>query len=255
MRRRHRGLIPQLGLLLWRMVRWVVTRPALWALLMVGVGGGSGMWYLLTQTEAFRIAHIEAPHDLEITLPNDLIGRNIWTVDLEVLTSQLEARHPHLKRIRVLRRLPQTLVIEVLARRPIGQVKQAQASGAQWHPVDRDGVVLPGVGRTPSKDLVVLKGIGGEEDRRRAVRIAERLQRHPALIGHRVTSVDLQAPDRLIVVLDEAMEIRFSHEDQLAQQLNRLRIALNVIAQYSVDVSYIDVRFEEPVVGQRIAKK
>ncbi len=255
MRRRHRGVIPQLGLFLWRAVRWVVTRPALWVLLMVGVGGGSGMWYLLTQTEAFRIARIEAPHDLEIALPNDLIGRNLWTVDLQQLTSQLKARHPHLKRIRVLRRLPQTLVIDVLARMPVGQVKQAKASGAQWHPVDREGMLLPSVGRLPSKDLVVLKGIGGEEDRRRAVRIAERLQRHPALIGHRVTSVDLQDPHRLIVVLDEAMEIRLGPEDQLAQQLTRLRIALNVITQHSVDVSYIDVRFEEPVIGQKVAKK
>ncbi|MBI4354411.1 MAG: cell division protein FtsQ [Candidatus Omnitrophica bacterium] len=222
--RRHRGILPQLARLLWGAVRWVATRPALWALLMVGVGGGSGLWYLLTQTEAFRITHVEAPRDVEVSVPSGLIGRNIWTVDLQGLTTQLKARHPHLKRIRALRRLPQTLVVDVVARVPV-------------------------------KHPVALKGIGSEEDRERAVRIAEWLQRHPALIGHRLTAVDVQDADQLLVVLDDELEIRFGREEQLSQQMNRLRLALHAVTQRSIQARYIDLRFEEPVVGQKVAKK
>ena len=259
---RQQGLIPQAGTLLWRAGRWLVTRPALWALLLVGLGGGGVGWRVLTQTEAFRLERIETPPDIDFAIPNGLIGRNMWAVDLRQLADQLKAQRPHLKRVRVIRRLPDTLVIEVLARVPVAQV---QLSAGTWHAVDREGVVLPSLGRAPASHLAVLKGLKperikagrapAEEGLRKAARVVESLQRTPALIGHRLTSLDLGEAEEMTVVLDETFEVRFGREDQLPKQLARLRPALSLLHDRSIDVRYIDVRFEEPVVGQRVAKK
>lgn len=260
--RRHQGLMPQAGKLLWRTGRWLVTRPALWALLLVGLGAGGTGWYVLSRTEAFRLERIETPPDIDFAIPNGLIGRNIWTVDLRQLTDQLKAQRPHLKRVRVIRRLPDTLVIEVLARVPVAQV---QLSAGTWHAVDREGVVLPSLGRAPASHLAILKGLhparlkvgraSAEADLQRAVRMAESLQRAPALIGHRLTSLDVGDEEGLVAVLDETLEVRFGRADQLAEQLPRLRRVLALVQERSLDARYLDVRFEDPVVGQRVAKR
>ncbi len=248
---------------------WWLTRPALWMLVMVGGAATGGGWYVLSRTEAFRLEQIETPPDIDFAIPNGLIGRNIWAVDLRQFAEQLKAQRPHLKRIRVIRRLPDTLVIEVLARFPVAQV---QLSAGTWHAVDREGYVLPSLGRTPASHLTILKGVRperikagrapasaltgvvkAEEDLRRGARLVESLQRAPELIGHRLTSLDVGDAEDMTVVLDETREVRFGREDQLPKQLARLRTALALLHDQSIDARYIDVRFEEPVVGQRVA--
>lgn len=82
----------------------------------------------------------------------------------------------------------------------------------------------------------------------------ESLQRAPELIGHRLTSLDVGDAEELTIVLDGTFEVRFGREDQFPKQLTRLRRALALLHDRSIDVRYIDVRFEEPIVGQRVAK-
>lgn len=248
--RRRPGLIPQAATRLWRAVRWLIARPGLWTLVVVGGAIAAGGWFALNRTEAFRLERIDAPPGVAFTIPTGLIGRSIWRVDLQRLADDLKTQQPHLKRIRVIRRLPDTLVIEVLARVPVAQVKVS----SNWRAVDREGVVLPALGRTPAAHLTVLRDPKTDEERQRAVRLVELLQRAPELIGHRVTSLDVGDAEQLSFVLDETLEVRCGREDQLPQQLDRVRTALRLLALRSLDAQYLDVRFDEPIIGQRLAK-
>ena len=47
------------------------------------------------------------------------------------------------------------------------------------------------------------------------------------------------------------MEIRCGSEEELDEQLGRLKTALDQISRHKISVRYIDVRFQEPVVSPR----
>ena len=82
-----------------------------------------------------------------------------------------------------------------------------------------------------------------------ALRILQNLRRTQPVIWRRLTELDIGDPDQLRLVLDGEMEIRCGSERELDTQLVRLRQALKAVAKRSLKARYIDVRFQDPVVG------
>jgi len=240
------------------MARWLFRRPSvLWALV-ASVAFGLALWHALVNSQAFAVTEIDVPADYEFKLPASLIGQNLWRVDLPALAESLRAQQPHLKRIRVIRRLPHTLVIDVVARKPVAQVRVAQ-----WHPVDREGYVLAQGKPAPWEGLVVLKGIdrpdaplrvgqANDSDRlREAIALVERLRRLSALGPSALTLVDVGDVKHVSFVIDGELEIRCGSHEELPDQLARLGEVLRMVRRRQLAVRYIDLRFDEPVLGPK----
>lgn len=232
-------------------------QPAALAVVLIGCWVAGQAW--ARQAELFRIVTVQAPADSPVRVPNTVIGRNIWDVDLSALAGQLKAQQPSLKYIRVTRRLPNTLRVDVVQRLPVAQVKTGG-----WHAVDRAGFVFPDSAAAPIDGLVMLEGVTGpgrpalkegrEHDHERlqlAFRVTEQLSRSSALGRHRVMSIDVGDPNQLLFVMDDEIEVRCGSEAELAEHLDRLKAALERIAANRLAVRYIDVRFPEPVIGPR----
>ncbi|MDP3722231.1 MAG: cell division protein FtsQ/DivIB [Candidatus Omnitrophota bacterium] len=255
-RRRVRGLAPLLVERVKALGRWLLHHPHPFLL---AVGLTAALWAVATyaqQTEAFRIHTVQWPPETSFELREPLIGKNLWAVDLVGVAEELRRQQPWLKEVRVVRQLPDTLQIDAVPRQPAAQVWLKQ----QWFPVDREGFILPWGSREPASGLVRLVGfqpsagalrLGADNTNERlqlGLRVLEALQRAPTSIARRVTELDVADPQQIRFLLDD-VEVRCGAEADLAAHLDRLQAVLKIIHRQSLAVQYIDLRFQEPVIG------
>ncbi len=268
--RRFTGLLPRIGQGLSAAGRWLIRRPqlAIFAISLVGV-----LWLLwgyAQGTEAFRVSQVVMPAEPAFKLRRPLIGENLWALDIRALADELSAQQPSLKEVRVIRQLPDVVRVEAVQRRPIAQVRIDR-----WYSVDPDGFVLPGGSAVPIEGLIRLVGfersgivlrpgrVNAEERLQLALRVLGLLRRAPAGIARRLTEVNIADPQQIkfLIALSGArasvgaeideIEVRCGTEEELSAHLERLRAALKALARQPVAVRYIDVRFQEPVIGPR----
>jgi cell division septal protein FtsQ len=238
-------------------LRWAARHPQPVIALALCAAGAWGLWRHAQRTDAFRIQAVALPPNSTLRVPETLIGKNLWAVDIQALAESLSSQQPALKRVRVVRRLPNELRVEVIPRRPVAQVRLDR-----WHPVDGEGFIIAQPQRQAVEELPRLVGfeqaqpplragaLNTDERLRLALRLRARLARDPALASRRLIEINVSQPAHIRFLLDGGMEVRCGTEAELTDQLRRLRAAMKVIAAQSVPVRYIDVRFAEPVVGQ-----
>ena len=255
-RRRIVGLVPRLGRTILAAVRWAIRHPQPAIVTAVITTSLWGLWDYAQHADAFRIAQVQFPPGSTLTLREPLIGKSLWDIDLRDIAEELKSQQPWLKEVRVIRQLPSVIRIEMIPRVAIAQVRLAQ-----WYPVDAGGFIVPKPSIVPIEGLTRLVGferaspplkvgaLNTEERLTTALRTLKALRRAPALSSHRLTEINVLDLQQLRFVIDEGMEVRCGTEEELGDQLERLRAALHVIAKRQMAVRYIDVRFKEPVVG------
>lgn len=216
-------------------MKWCVSHPQLFFMLaMLGVSS-LGVWTVVSRSEAFAITEVQVPANVSLKVPESLIGQNLWSVDLSSLAALLNTQQPHLKRLRVIRRLPHTLQIEAVERTPLAQLKLSQWSPhphsvrrtddspsanmqvGGWHLIDEEGFILPQGRPTPWEHLVMLKGMEGAEPPLRvgrentdervssALRVVARLVRSSALAHRQVVAVDVSNPQHVTAWIRPAL--------------------------------------------------
>ncbi|MBI3323214.1 MAG: FtsQ-type POTRA domain-containing protein [Candidatus Omnitrophica bacterium] len=214
---------------------------------------GAAVWCGASRSDAFRVTAVQLPLNSALKIPESVIGQNLWAVDLNAVADGLKRQQPFLKRVRVVRSIPNTLRVETVQRMPVAQV----SIGAQWYAVDADGFILAKPAPAPADALVILKGVepslkpGREQANDRlllALRMVEQLKHAPVLIGRRVTTVNVSNPKQLAFMLDQDVEIRCGDEGSLSYHLQRLRTVLRRVSRHQLAVRSIDLRFKDPVV-------
>jgi cell division septal protein FtsQ len=231
---------------------------------------GWALWDYARRMDAFRITQVVLPSEGSFTLREPILNTNLWGLDIHALAGELKRQQPWLKEVRVIRQLPNAVRVEAIPRTPVAQVRLAQAGG--WHPVDPEGVLLPSASGAASDDLVRLSGTGtalrvgnANTDERLllALRVLQKLRRSPVLVSRRLTEINVADPRQIRFIVDlparpaggaqagGGLEVRCGSEPELDAHLSRLRASLRRISRQPVPVQYIDVRFQEPVVGPR----
>ena len=258
-RRRLPGVIPKLGGALWGGTMWTLEHAQPVFLAAFFIAAVVGLGFLATRSEAFKIDEVRFPSDTQLTLPASIMGQNLWAVDLQGVAAKLRAQEPHARRVRVIRQLPNVLNVEIVRRVPVAQLHLLQ-----WHLVDADGYILPETTPKPADDVVILKGledpttplkaskVNDAEPMRRALHVLGRLRTHAALVGHRLQSIDVSDPGQVSFTIDDDIEVRCGGEGQLDGQLTKLRSVLQKAATKDLLIRYIDLRFEDPVIGPKI---
>lgn len=254
-RRRIAGLLPWLAWRLRDLVDWAWHHPRPIVTFGVTVAVVWGLWGYAQRADAFRITQVSMPSQVSLALRAPLIGTNLWDLDLQALAGELSRQQPSLKRVRVVRQLPNAIRIEAIPRMPVAQVKVGT-----WHPVDAEGFILSGGSSQSPSELVRIMGADGGETPLRvgslnrserlevALRVLKVLRRAPALVSRRLTDINVSDPRQIRFVLDGNTEVRCGSETELSAQLDRLHATLKTIARHQMAVRYIDLRFGEPVV-------
>lgn len=268
-RRTATGVIPRLGCGLAATGRWALGHPQ--PVLVAAIAGLAAwtLWGYVQHADAFRIEHVSLPPRASFRLPGSIIGGNLWALDVRGLAGELKRQEPWLKEVRVLRQMPDTVRIDAIPRVPVAQVRldppAPPAGGAQagrWYPVDREGFLLPEGRAEAAEALVALSGFdhtdglraGKDNDGERlrlALRVLASLRRDAPAIARRVTELNVADPHQLRFTLEGKTDVRCGSEAELDADLARLRAALKALARQSLDARYIDVRFQEPVIGPR----
>ena len=189
-----------------------------------------------------------------------VIGANIFFIDLDEFKRKVETSHTEFKDVIVKRILPNKLIIEAQLRKPIAQIRSDR-----YYFVDKEGVMLPDVKNFPDPDLPIISGIGVnlakvkpynftklEGDRiSKALGIIKGMRDIEGFQALKLKSVDVTDPGNLSFFLERSdVEIKIGNSDFE----KRLRVLATLLEQVGPDVDnfrYIDLRFEDPIIGPR----
>ena len=286
------GVLPRLGYGVWTALRWCARHPQPFVVLAGLALSVSALWMYAQSSEAFRITRVLLPAQSTLHLPESVVGENLWRVDLDVLAARLEAQQPSLKKVRVVRELPNVLRIEAIPRAPVAQLRTGVAGQVGlWHLVDREGFILPEATQAPDPRWIRLAGLdrgkgslligkaNAQESLGLALRVLAKLRHIPGSLRRRMTELNVADPQQIRFLIDLSpasgsghvdrlsgqmaaapltsstdiagpeTEVRCGSEAELDTHLARLQATLKTIAGQPLALSYIDVRFQDPVLG------
>ncbi len=177
-------------------------------------------------------------------------------VDLDEVEAYIRRYHPEFQSVTVKRILPNRLVIEVAERVPAAQIQLKQV---YW--IDKEGVILNPVS-SPQGNFPIVLGISLETqelktgDRIRsnylnqALQLNAEINKRHILKHYKLTHINLSDPRNLIFVLDSDIEVRMGMRN-LPQKLLMLEEAVASVPLDSSKIKYLDLRFDNIVVGPR----
>ena len=189
-----------------------------------------------------------------------IVGTNIFFLDLKKLKKEIERSHTEFKDVVVRRILPNKLIVEAELRKPIAQIRSDR-----YYFVDKEGVLLPDVKNFPDPELPIIVGIGInlakvkpynfsrlEKDRiDKALVIIRGMQGIDLLRKLELKSVDIADPGNLSFFLEQSnVEIKIGKSD-FTKRLELLAALLEQVGSDINNFKYIDLRFEDPILGPR----
>ena len=188
---------------------------------------------------------------------------HLLRADLRGLAAAIRREHPQFAQVVVRRELPNRLVAQVALREPIGQLR-----GRQYFLVDPEGTVLAPGSSTAWPGLPVImtgsRTAAYEPGRpchvpelRQVVAVLREVERSKALGARRVSAVRVSAAapgsaggPLVILVLDNGLELRTA-PGEIGPRLARLKELLNSRRRELDEAQYVDLRFDDIVVGLR----
>ncbi|MFC1620788.1 cell division protein FtsQ/DivIB [Candidatus Omnitrophota bacterium] len=252
--------------------RFILILKFLITVAVVGVVGFGfvRLKYMFSDSGQFMINGIkvklydESGYLRDLSLANisneNIIGANIFFMDLKDLKQKIEAVHPEFKDIEIRRLLPNKLIVKANLRKPVAQIRSDR-----YYFVDEEGVLLPDVKNFPDPGLPIIGGVGINLAKAQAAKFSdfekEKINKALGLIGeirsieglavYGLKVVDIADPGNISFFFDDVnIEIKIGNEDFL----KRLNVLVTVLEQIDMDVDkfkYIDLRFEDPIIGPR----
>ena len=181
---------------------------------------------------------------------------SIFRVDLKILGYAFQRRYPSVEVESIERVMPNRLVATMRPRRVVGQVNL----GGSYYLVSDDGVVVAPASSVarPELPILLLDGFRGplrvgsgleSPSFWKASELLATIHRDGGIAGHRVASIRVSGQD-LFLLLDCGAEIRFSG-DHLAVGWQHLVGLLRNRPELLKQANYLDLRFEDPVIGEK----
>ena len=198
----------------------------------------------LTPDQAFRFSNLRR-------------GENLIHLDLVNVQEVIKRNHPEFKEVKVHRVLPGR--VEILLKR---RTPAAQVFFSRYVQIDKDLVVLPGSSVMPFRNLTVINGaprptpglyVGSvlrEGVTQKAMRLMEVIKRSQVLKKHALTRIDIGDPKNFSLTVDGSIEIKIGN-DHFMERLKILDQTLKTLPLDSGKIRYIDLRFDDVVVGPR----
>jgi len=234
-------------------------------ILVVGFISVQAFFTFLHTSKIFLIRDVFVEQNLgEVKLPEleKLKGHNIFSVDLSKVENKVQAKYPHIGNLKVLRHFPDGIAITGFARTPIaeavinGHTLEISADGFFLRRAEREGEALPVVRglkaanaapgeRVADENLLVAMNIMG---------LIKNVRPLSALGFH---EVDISDPLKIICRFkDEATSFDvYIEKDHVAEKIKGLSAIVERRDLELAQVKYIDLRFDEPVIGRKKSKK
>ena len=217
-----------------------------------------GMVRSVLSSSVFLVEEIETHWPKESKVSADRFRlvppTSTFEMDLNAVAQALKKRYPTADVESVSRLLPNRLVAQMRQKTVLAQVRV----GNRFYPVSQEGTVVAIGQPSPWPNLPLLfldewRGslqVGSTIQHPtfwRACELLGAVHRQGGLLGHGVSSIHSAGRD-LTLFLDSGLEIRFA-SDRLEPGWNRLLELLVQKRDALLKARYIDLRFEDPVIG------
>ena len=181
---------------------------------------------------------------------------NIFTIDLGQTATNIQILHPELKKVIIKRQLPDTLLVEIKRRKPIVEIEIDN----KYYRIDKNGFVLPGFLKTSNPELPDITGIRSslilkslsrvcESGRLRdALEILKILKQTGIFEKYRITKIDVSNYRNPAFTINGKIEVKINREG-LKEKIKALSESLPSIKLD--EVKYIDLRFEDVIIGTK----
>jgi len=242
----------------------ICTLAVLGIIIFMGISLNS----FLFASEYFNVSEIEVvdkdPDKIDYPLARIDDDANIFRIDLEQVASSVEREYYDIQKAIVKRVLPNKLVIEVLRRRPIAQIKVVENRQSDnfehFFLVNREAYILSDKGTRKQRKLPVI--IGAELSAKEievgrnypkpnlvyALDFLEELDNRGFLEQYNVNLIDITQPRSMSFFIDN-LEVKIGNRN-LKQKIENLS---GVLASKDINYSkgyYIDMRFKDIVFGR-----
>jgi cell division septal protein FtsQ len=191
-----------------------------------------------------------------------LKGQNLFSVDLSKLEAKVHAKYPQLADLRIMRQYPDQIRVTALKREPFAQV----SIDGHTSVIDRYGYMIGSPGEDHAA-LTVIKGLKRQKISPGTLVRDERVNLGVMIVtlfhqDRRLSSVgfegiNLDDVTRIVcdLKIEEAQFQVFIDKDNAAA---RLKTLADVLSRGGLDfqqIKYMDLRFGEPILGQKKVKK
>ena len=214
----------------------------------------------LTSSPLFEIKDVMIDRSIQfidLRALKDLKGTNIFKVDLKRIDRQVTQRYPYISQLRVVRQLPDRIMILAKKREPLMQIYFKK----KYLLLDTEGValyyilqpaVLPQVYGVPlERNWLFLGGSIRGQQMAKVVEILNAFKKSPYLKRWRIHTVQVGNLSKIDLLVGENMHVILDQDDtQDKIELLQMLISSNKINLNRV--KYIDLRFKEPVIANNV---
>ncbi|OGX33836.1 MAG: hypothetical protein A3C36_01465 [Omnitrophica WOR_2 bacterium RIFCSPHIGHO2_02_FULL_52_10] len=208
----------------------------------------------------FKVQSIVIDPSLQFIRKEDLrglFGKNIFSVDLRSVQTQLSRRYPQASQLKLVKRFPNQILIVAKKRLPVAQMKVKGNTVT----LDEEGVILS-VNGGQTETLPGITGISAETARvvaglpldaphvHTALKVIKLFGEDAGLSDYAIAEVDISNLSKIFFMLTNRVQVIIDR-DNMAHNIKVLGV---ILSQKDFDVKgaqYIDLRFKEPIIGKK----
>jgi cell division septal protein FtsQ len=226
---------------------------------LAGWAVGLGAKHLFKNSDYFRVRSVIIDSALPFVDKNDLknlLGKNIFGVDLRAVQRRLNDKYPQASHLKVVRHFPGQIAVVAKQRHPFVQL----SADGRTVILDTQGVVLALEAEEGKQPLVTGVKLGGQKiaqglplknaDLETVLAIVKNFQAEKNLSSYRLTKVHVESPSKIHLTLLDHPDV-IVDRDKIAQRIKILGVILSQGQLDLKQVNYIDLRFREPVIGKK----
>lgn len=250
--------------------RSIIKRPFFWFLILFLVLA-IGIFYILVFWEKFQVAEIKisgnqkvSTKDIEnIVLSNitkkifsfgkiEIVSKSIFLVNQKQIAQEIENRFAQVETARIKRKFPQSLILEIIERRPFAVFCGNIAEKCFF--IDKNGVIFESVETAPESFIIIRQSPEKELflgqkiiDKNVIEGISEINKNLNENFQIDVKEAAISLPEKLEIKTSENWQIYFNLEFDIDLQVTKLELLLKqeIPPENRKNLEYIDLRFKD----------
>ena len=189
-----------------------------------------------------------------------LTSKNIFLVNSDNLTKQILEKFPIIEKLKIDKKLPQTLILGVQERKPLGifcnsSLADKLVDKEECFLIDENGVIFEPLSQVPKNVTVVRQALGeknvftGEEVIAKSIMSAISKIKNSLKDNFQIDVEEalVSNPFKIKVITNENWEIYFDLDSDINLQIAKMNLILKdeISAENRKNLQYIDLRFKD----------
>jgi len=218
--------------------------------------GERALWFF-ENAEIFTVKDIQKEPAVQFVRSKTLdqiIGKNIFSVNLRSIQSRLQRQFPEVDKLRISRKFPDTIYLSARKREPFAVLMSNQ------HEIllDREGYVLS-FDTIPSSRYPLILGFSGQtkfilgrplrsQQVHLALRIIGEVRAQEEVFDWQLSQIEISNLSQIVLLFSNDLKIIFDR-DNIPEKVRTLAVLIKQGNLNYRDINYIDLRLKDPIIS------